>query len=476
MSPPPILTIDVGSSSIRVCLVNTEGQIIKTLTEALTPDIPMEGLVEYDATHIAKSTLAMAEELCSQSPVSAIGLTDQRASTVIWNRETGEAFEKMIGWQDLRTVGDCLNLQSQGLRLLPNQSATKLKYLLDQVDDPSKYCFGTPETWLVWNLTQGKTHITDATHAAVTGLMKLDGSDWDPNYLEIVGIPESVLPQIVDSTGDFGNATALPVSPPITGLIGDQQASLIGQGCLNKGQAKITFGTSAMLDINVCERPEFEERGENGTFPIIAWRQNGKNIWGVEAAMLSAGSSLEWACKVFGLAKSTSETEKLAAPDSGGVKFVPALAGLGTPYWDFGARGIFSGLHMGITQSQIIRAVLEGIANHAADLVEAISADAGKPNCLRVDGAMAQNKILTQAFCDATQQKIEISQEIECTSLGAAYLAGVGVGVWDSLEATQSLYKPAMTLEPQDSNIRAGWKEAVETALGFDPDLSAIQF
>ena len=432
--------------------------------------------MEYDAMELASSSIALAAELCSQSKVSAVGITDQRASTVIWDRETGIAHGKMISWQDLRTVGACLELQSEGLRLLPNQSATKLQYLLGQVDDPTKYCFGTPETWLVWNLTQGDLHITDATHAGVTGLIKLDGTDWDPDYLSILEIPEVVLPEIVNSTDVFGDATALPGAPPIAGLVGDQQASLIGQGCLEKGQAKMTFGSSATLDVNTFERPAFDLRGENGTFPIIAWRADGENVWGVEALMLNAGTAVDWVCRNSMLAKTPEETESLADPDSGGVKFIPALAGLGTPYWDFGARGAFVGLHLGTTQGQMVRAVLEGVANRAVDLIEAVTKDAGELKSLRIDGAMAQNSVFTQALADASNRKIEISQEVECTSLGVAYLAGIGVGIWKNLEETGGLYTPAKVCEPQPSNIRDGWDRAIEAAKGFYPDLSAIEF
>lgn len=472
----PILTIDIGSSSIRACLVNSEGIIIESLRQAVLPQTPEEGIIEYDAAEIASTSIALAEALCSKSAVSAIGITDQRGSTVIWDRETGIPYEKMISWQDLRTVVTCLELQSEGLRLLPNQPATKLQYLLNQIDDPTKYCFGTPETWLVWNLTQGALHITDASHAAITGLMKLDGTDWDPNYLSILDIPEIVLPEIVNSIGVYGNATALTGAPPIAALIGDQQASLVGQGCLEKGQAKLTFGTSAMLDVNTIQRPEFDERGEKGTFPIIAWRQNGKNIWGIEAVMLAAGASLNWACDILNLADSPEQTEELVAPDSGGVQFVPALTGLGAPYWDFGARGIFIGLHIGITQGQMLRAVLDGIANNAADLIEAAENDSSELTCLRIDGGMTQNKVFTQAFANAANREIEVAQEAECTSLGAAYLAGTAVGIWEKLEDTIELYVPKYTLEPEDTTIRDNWKETVEMARGFDPGLSAIEF
>ncbi len=482
----PVLAIDAGSTNISLSLVSEEGRILDSRRIPLKTIAPAEGIFEFDPMEIADAVLGAGAELLSKQPVSAVGITDQRASTMIWDRKTGKPFANMISWQDIRTVFDCLELQSQGLRLLPNQPATKLKHLLSQTKNPSDYCFGTPETWIASFLTQGAIHVSDASHAGLSGLIKLDGSDWDPEVLSILDIPPEVLPEIVDSTGIFGEAVALPGSPPVTGLIGDQQASLIGQACLEPGQAKLTLGTGGILDVCTSQRPDFELRGENGTFPVIAWRENGKNFWGIEGLMLNAGSAIDWAWNMLGLADSVAETEAMAKaslnsadspPSSKTLKFVPAMTGLGTPYWDFGARGIFLGLDLSSSKEQLITAVLEGIANSAADLIEAVEADAGSFNCLRIDGGMSQNGIFMQMLANASCRQIQVSAEAESSSLGAAFLAGVGAGIWQDLNETAELYGPAKILDPNpDSNIRQGWEEAVEAARRWHPDLSSLEF
>ena len=479
-----ILVIDQGSSGITLSLINEEGKFTKRRRIKLPAFIPFDGIAEYDPQEIADTVLAAASELAASESIAALGITDHRASSMIWERKTGRPAGNMISWQDIRTVPACLELQSQGLYLLPNQPATKLQFLLQQIDNPEEYCFGTPESWLVWNLTEGAVHITDATHAGLSGLVTLDGEGWDLEVLSILGIPEIVLPEIVDSLGFHGEASALPGSPPIAGIVGDQQSSLIGQGCIKRGMAKMTFGTSGVLDVCTGEsRPEFELRGENGTFPIIALRQGGKNFWGIEAIMLSAGSTIDWAVEKMSLAESAADTERVVAesPALGEVKFVPALTGLGTPYWDFGARGTFLGIQLNTDKTQMIGAVLDGIANQGADMYIAAQKDFNSGGtgfeCLRLDGGMSQNAVFTQSLADACETPIEISSEVESTSLGAAYLAGTAVGVWKDLEATVELYEPAKIVEPNpNSKIREGWSEAVGRARNWYPDLSSIKF
>src|SRR5439155_2193489 len=263
-----------------------------------------------------------------------------------------------VGWQDLRTVGTCLMLQGQGIRLAPNVSATKLAFLLDMADaDRNRdLLFGTVDTWIAWHLSEGALHVTDATNAAVTGLMLHDASGWDAKVLEALRIPESVLPVVVDSSGAVGTATALAGAPPIAGIAGDQQASLLGQGCTRPGLAKITFGTGGMLDMNLGpKRPAFEARGPGGTFPIVAWRRGGKITWGLEAFMLTAGQAVEWLRDDLGIIERAADSDELAAQckDTGDVWFVPALLGMGTPAWDFGARGTVLGLTRGTGRPEL---------------------------------------------------------------------------------------------------------------------------
>src|SRR5207302_4303506 len=266
--------------------------------QEVLPSTPAPGFVEFDAAAMAESALAVARAALAQGgPVDAVGIANQRSSTVVWDRQSGEPVGPGIGWQDLRTVGMCLALQGEGLHLAPNASATKLAFLLDMADpDRSRdLCFGTVDTWVAWTLSGGRVHVTDASNAGVTGPMHGDGSGWSESTLSALRVPLGVMPEIVDSSGVVGEAAALTGSPPIAGIAGDQQASLVGQGCTRPGLAKITFGTGGMLDLCLgSERPAFEMRGEAGTFPIVAWRRAGRVHWGLEGFMLTAGQAVEW--------------------------------------------------------------------------------------------------------------------------------------------------------------------------------------
>ena len=477
----PVLVLDLGTTSLRALLVDESGNISQERRQKLKAIRPMEGLLEFDPAELAGAALALSQELAEIQPISAIGITNQRCSTLIWEKDTGIPAGNVIAWQDLRTVVDCLELQAKGLRLLPNQSATKLRWLISQIEDfhPEKYQFGTLDTWLAYCLSGNRLHITDATNAGVTGLMDFGGKDWDPNFLELLELPLEIMPEIKPSMGIFGEASAIKGSPPIAGIVGDQQSSLIGQGCLKSAQAKLTFGTGGMFNVCTGEvRPEFQDRGPHGTFPIIAWREEEQNFWGIEAAMLSAGSALDWACEKLGLAPSAAESLPVTAEDSGGVHFVPALNGLGTPNWDFGARGVFLGLNMQSESSHLLRAVLEGIANCGADLVQAGEADSKMDlKCLRVDGGMSKNSTFTQILADATQKEITVSSQPEGTSLGAAFLAGTAVKMWPSLSAAAELYIPSEIIEPNPkSRLREKWLESVSKASKWYPELSEVHF
>ncbi len=359
-----VLVLDVGSSTLRAVVVRSDGALAAEVRRPIARSSPAPGVVELDAASIAEGSLAAARAAIERSGrVDAVGITAQRASTMLWERATGKPVGPVIGWQDLRTVGRCLALRPRGIRLSPNQSATKLVHLLEEHRslDPEALCFGTIDSWLAWVLTEGGAHVTDATNAGVTGLVLLDGSAWDEGVLSALSIPPSILPRIVDSTGVVGLATALPGAPPLAALVGDQQAALVGQGCIAPGEAKATFGTGAMLDCSTgLERPPFPVRGGSGTVPIIAWRAGGRIHWGIEAIMLAAGACVDWLRDGLELVADVAETAALAASvrDAGGVSFVPALSGLGTPVWDFGARGTILGLSASTTRAELVRAVL----------------------------------------------------------------------------------------------------------------------
>jgi glycerol kinase len=436
---------------------------------------------------MADAVLAVARAaLADAGPVQGVGIANQRASTVVWDRATGVPVGPGIGWQDLRTVGTCLALQAQGIRVAPNESATKLAMLLDLADPDrtADLCFGTVDTWVAWTLSDGALHVTDASNAGVTGLCR-DGAAWDETILEALRIPPSVLPRIVDSSGVVGEATALAGSPPIAGMAGDQQASLVGQGCTRPGLAKVTFGTGGMLDCCVGpERPAFARRGGAGTFPIAAWQRHGRITWGVEAIMLSAGTCVEWLRDDLGIIATAAESDAVAAActDTGDVWFVPALLGMGTPVWDFGARGTFIGITRGTGRPEMVRAVLEGIAHRGADLLEAAEADTGLTIAgLRVDGGMSANTTFIGALADAVGRPIEVSPVTEATTLGAAYLAGMALGLWADEEAVADAWHPARRVEPRGSDAgraarRARWLEARSRSLATIPELSALDF
>ena len=480
-----VLVIDVGTSGVRAAVVRPDAAVDHVHYRQVLPTSPAQNFVEFDGAEMAAAVLEVAEAALSEAgagSVKAVGIANQRASTLVWDRATGQPIANGIGWQDLRTVGMCLMLQAQGIRLAPNASATKLAALLD-IYDPQRerdLCFGTVDTWIAWVLSQGSVHVTDATNAAVTGLVFGDASGWAPHILEALRIPPSALPAIVDSTGVVGEATALPGSPPIAGMAGDQQASLVGQGCTRPGLAKITFGTGGMLDLCVGpRRPAFDTRGEGGCFPIVAWRKGGVDTWGIEAVMLSAGTCVEWLRDDMGVISSAAESEAVAAAceSTGDVWFVPALLGMGTPAWDFGARGTLVGLTRGSGRAEVVRAVLEGVAHRGADLVDAAEADgAVRIESLRVDGGMTANSVFVQALADAAARPVEISPVLEATTLGAAYLAGMAVGVWSDEQEIADSWRPRAVVEPRRKTDRDRWREAVSRARNTVPELSSLDF
>lgn len=483
-----ILVVDVGTSGVRAAVVRDGGSVEHVHYVEVLPSSPAPGFVEFDASVMAAAVLGVARAaLDSGGPVAGVGITNQRSSTIVWDRATGEPVGPGIGWQDLRTVGMCLVLRQQGIRVAPNESATKVAMLLDLADpDRSRdLCFGTVDSWVAWHLSDGALHVIDQSNAGVTGLLEPSGSTWSERMLDALHIPSSVLPRIVDSSGVVGEATALAGAPPICGIAGDQQASMVGQGCMLPGLAKATFGTGGMLDVCVgAVRPTFERRGGSGTFPIAAWRRHGDITWGVEAIMLSAGACVQWLRDDLGIIDSAAKSDEVAAmcADTGDVWFVPALLGLGAPVWDFGARGTFIGITRGTGRPEMVRAVLEGVAQRGADLVEAAEADTQMAiPTLRVDGGMSANSTFVHALADAAGRPVEVSPELEATTVGASYLAGLALGVYADDKEVASLWSPRLVVEPVKSEARrAGdrgrWLAARQRAEKTVPELSSLDF
>lgn len=497
-----VLVVDVGSTSARAGIVRPDGTVEGARQSPLVTRSPSPGLAEVDAAQLADTVVELATSvLAAAGPVAGVGIATQRATALVWDRRTGVPLGPAIGWQDLRTVLTCLSLQAEGIRLAPNMSATKIAALLDAADadrrraDSGELCAGTVDSWVAWTLAGGPhgagggLHVTDATNAAVTGLLTAGDEgrwdEWDGRILEALDIPAATLPSVVDSCGALGEAAALPGAPPICALVGDQQASLVGQGCTRPGLAKATFGTGGMLDLcNGTDTPAKTSRGAAGTFPIVAWRRDGRLTWGTEAIMLTAGACVDWLRDDLGLVASAAETEAIAASceTTGDVWFVPALMGMGTPVWDFGARGALVGLTRGSGRAEVVRAVLEGVAQRGADLLEAAEADgATSVPTLRVDGGMSANGIFVQALADACGRPVELSRELEATALGAGLLAAVALGALSGTDEIAESYRPKSAVEPRlgepaRRERRDRWLEARERAARTIPELSGVEF
>lgn len=482
-----ILVIDVGTTGLRAALIGDDGHSADIEYRPFAPVSPFPGMVEFDAAAMSDAVVDAATTVLRRAgdpTVKGVGIASQRASTIVWERSTGAALGPGIGWQDLRTIGECLTAKAEhGLALAPNQSATKIQWLLANAvadRDPAELCVGTVDSWVAWNLSQGGVHASDHTNAAVTGLYDLEHNNWDHAACEVLGIDPVLLPAIVDTSGTFGEASVLPGAPPLAALVGDQQASLVGQGCLEPGQAKVTFGTGGMLDLCTgAVKPAAAERSVHGTFPIVAWTRNGEITYGVEAIMLSAGTNIEWLVDDLELLDAPADSHAVASAveTSDGVVYVPALLGLGTPKWDYGARGTMLGLTRGSNRSHVVRAVLEGVAHRGADLVDNAEIDTGLTiQTLRIDGGMSQNPTFVQALANATGRSVEVSPTIDATTLGAGFLAGTATGTWRDLAEAASAWSPAATVEPTGSLDRERWAEAMRRTEEWIPELSALDF
>ncbi len=475
-----ICVIDVGTSSIRSAV--TDGQhLIYFAQQATPPRISEPGLVEFDPTEMAGVILRTANEVIAEvGGVEAVAITNQRGSVVVWDRTTSEPVGPGLSWQDLRTVGECLGYKGNGLEFSPSEAATKLVHMLDQ-HDPQRcrnLCFGTVDSWAVWCLSQGAHHVSDASNASISGMLTADASGWSEEITSQLGVPLACLPKIVDSTAVIGPATALAGSPPIVGIIGDQQSSLVGQRCVLEGTAKLTFGTGGFL--NVCgadARPFAEKRSKRGTFPVVAWQHNEEVRWCTEAMMITAGANINWLVHNMGLLRDAQDAAQVAASvtDSGGVFYVPALYGLGTPYWDFGARAGLFGLTGDTTAAHIVRAVLEGVAHRAADMLDAAEQDSGyRIENIRVDGGMSQNPVFNQILADTLGRTVELCSVPEGTTLGAAVLAQMGLGRWSSWQEVDAEWSPREIVKPQNTVDRERWHDAVQRASRWYPELSDL--
>ena len=485
-----ILVVDIGTSGLRAGVVRNDGSLNFLNYEACRPSTPAPGLVEFDAQQMADAVLRVCNQTIEQSKITdtidAVGITNQRASTVIWSKSTGKPFGPAIGWQDLRTVGECMAAAAEhGIKLAPNQTATKAAWMLQNYIfankiDLADVRIGTVDSYIAAILSNNKLHVTDSSNAAVTGLCNIDALSWSPRLCELLKVEIETLPKIVASSEIIGNATALPGAPPIAALIGDQQSSLVGQACITSGATKITFGTGGMLNtFTGQDSPTKFVRSEHGVYPIVAFRDSVATYWASEAIMLSAGTNLDWLCQDLQLISSPSESHELASqvPDSGGVVFVPALFGLGTPHWDYGARGTLLGITRGTNRAHIVRSVLEGIAHRGADMIDSVVGETKLDiKSIRIDGGMSRNPSFVQALANATGRKIEVSPITEATTLGAAYLAGAKVSFWQSLEQATSTWKPAQIVEPTELLNRAQWHEAVSRARNWIPALSSLDF
>jgi len=482
-----ILVIDVGTTSLRAAVVDGDATIRALEQRAFPPQSPAPGLVEFDAAEMARLVLEASRAVIERAgPVEVVGITTQRASTVVWDRTTGAPVAPALGWQDLRTVGECIVADAEhGVSVAPNQTATKAAWLLGTVEGTDReLCVGTVDSWIAWVLSDGALHVTDHTNATMTGLFDPLADRWDPDRLRVFGVPAATLPRVIETSGAVGPATALPGTPTIAALVGDQQASMIGQGCVHVGATKITFGTGAMLDICVgSERPTQLRRTEHGTFPIVAWSHGGELTWGIEAIMLSAGTNVDWLRDDLGLIDRSEQSHDLASScaHTDGVIYVPALLGLGTPHWDYGARGSLFGITRGTTSAHVVRAVLEGVAQRGADMCEAAEADTGlRIDSLRIDGGMSQNPTFTQALADATGVPVEVSPVVEATTLGAAYLAGLVSGDWNDTSDIAESWNPRTVITPSAPEQRAAtrerWSRAIDRTTGWIPELSALNF
>ena len=497
-----VLALDQGTSGSTALVVDADGVVRARGYAELTQHFPQPGWVEHDPEEIwltmgqaARQALATAG--ITGAEVAAVGITNQRETTIVWDRASGAPIHKAIVWQCRRTAGLCDELKARGAEPLVRErtglvldayfSGTKIRWLLDHVPGAraraarGELAFGTVDSWLIWKLTGGRVHATDVSNASRTLCLDLKRVDWDAEMLALLQVPREVLPSIVDSSGvcaETSDVGWLPAGVPIAGIAGDQQAALFGQACYAVGSAKNTYGTGCFVLLNTGEAPV---ASSHGLLTTIAWRIGGRTSYALEGSVFIAGAAVQWLRDGLGLVRQAAETQALAesVEDTGGVYFVPAFVGLGAPYWDAYARGTIVGVTRGTTRAHLVRATLEAIAWQSRDVLEAMAADAKvRLPGLKVDGGAVANDFLCQFQADVLDTAVIRPKVIETTALGAAYLAGLGAGVWRSLDVLAERHPIERTFTPKmDAARRArgyeGWRRAVERARHWEKETSA---
>jgi glycerol kinase len=493
---PYILALDQGTTSSRAIVFAADGAVRAVAQKEFTQIFPRAGWVEHDPQEIWASQIGVAIEALgraalSASDIAAVGITNQRETTVVWDRETGEPVYNAIVWQDRRTAEYCERLKAEGAGVLVQEktgllidayfSASKIRWILDHVAGArdrataGKLAFGTIDTWLIWKLTGGHRHVTDVSNASRTMLFNIHTLAWDDKLLSLFGIPASMLPTVTSSSGVCGEtSTMLGLGQvPIAGIAGDQQSALFGQMCRTPGMSKNTYGTGCFLLQNIGSRPT---PSRHQLVTTVAWQIDGRTEYALEGSVFIGGAVVQWIRDGLGLIRTAADIEPLAlsVPDNGGVFFVPAFAGLGAPHWDPFARGAMVGLTRGTTAGHIARAALESIAFQVADLLDAMAADCGiAATELRVDGGAAANNTLMQIQADLLGVPVVRPAVTETTALGAAYLAGLGVGFWKSVDDLTGQWQIERRFEPQMASaaaraLRLRWTAAVERAKSWE--------
>ena len=486
-----ILALDQGTSSSRAIVFDHEGSIRSTAQMEFPQYFPQPGWVEHDPMEIWSSEAAVIAEAISKigiggKDIAAIGITNQRETTIVWDAETGVPVHRAIVWQDRRTSAFCDELKARGLvdkirektGLIIDAyfSGTKIKWILDNVPgareraEAGKLRFGTVDSWLVWQLTRGEVHITDVSNASRTMLFNINTLEWDSELLELLDVPASMMPRVCSSSEVYGytKTTIFAHEVPIAGIAGDQQAALFGQMCTAPGSVKNTYGTGCFLLMNTGQKPILSR---NNLLTTVAWKIGDTVNYALEGSIFVGGSVVQWLRDGLGIIRSSSEIEALAAgvSDNGGVYFVPALTGMGAPYWDQYAHGVICGLSRGTTAAHIARAALEGIAFQTMDIVGAMEKDAGVRLAeLKVDGGASRNNLMMQFQADILGTAVIRPEVTETTAMGACYLAGLAVGFWGSLDEIRSQWKAERTFTPSGvdmSGVKAGWADAISRTL-----------
>ena len=491
MAEQYILSLDQGTTSSRAMIFNHAGQIVAKAQKAFAQHFPEPGLVEHDAKEIWSTQVSVLAEALAQSgiaadQIAALGITNQRETTIVWDRASGEPVHRAIVWQDRRTAKYCDSIRAAhgdtiraktGLVLDAYFSATKVKWILDHVPgararaEKGELCFGTVDTWLVWNLTEGRTFVTDPGNASRTMLFNIHTLQWDEDLLALFDIPRAMLPEVKSSSEIYGHTAPRFTNRPfaIAGIAGDQQAALFGQLCLDKGMLKNTYGTGCFLLMNTGSKPV---DSQHNLLATVAWQIGGKTTYALEGGVFVGGAAIQWLRDGARLIREADEINTLAASvaDNGGVYFVPALSGMGAPYWDQYARGSFFGITRCTSNGHLARAVLEGIAFQVYDIVKAMEADAGQATAqLRVDGGASQSDYLMQVQSDLFAFDIVRPRITETTALGAAYLAGLAVGFWQSTDELRAQWQADKVFSPQLPPERVQkmlhyWHKAVKAA------------